>query len=60
MEGDAAGAVRRAGVSNKDTIYPFQLRPGFWVYLKLPEDLTKAEVDRLREFLAALVLGERE
>jgi hypothetical protein len=40
--------------------YPFQLRPGLWVYLKLPTDLSRAEVDRLRNFLEALVAGERE
>ena len=34
-------------MSNKDTIYPFQLRPGVWVYLRLPTDLNRSEVDRL-------------
>jgi hypothetical protein len=47
-------------VSTQLQQYPFQLRPGLWVYLKLPTDLTRAEVDRVRNFLEALVAGERE
>lgn len=36
--------------------YPFQLRPGRWVTLLLPSDLTRADVDRIVAILQQLVL----
>ncbi len=47
---DAAGLVE----------YPFQLRRGQFVYLRLPTDLTQADVERLRLFLATLVMAAAE
>jgi len=37
--------------------YPFQIRPGTWAHLDLPDDLTVADVRRLEAFLLALVNG---
>ena len=34
--------------------YTFQLRPGFWVKVKLPEDFNAADVNRMARWLAVL------
>ena len=39
--------------------YPFELRPGVFVSLDLPADLTRADVDRLVRMLATLVMERR-
>ena len=31
--------------------YPFQLRPDLWITLRLPADLTQADVVRIAEYL---------
>ena len=41
--------------------YRFPIRPGrFLAFLQLPEDLTKAEVARLEQFLDSLVAEPEE
>lgn len=34
--------------------YPFKLRPDVWVYLRLPSDFSRADADRIGEWLALL------
>lgn len=36
--------------------YPFQLSPNRWAHLQLPSDLSKRDVQRLSNFLTALVV----
>jgi len=40
--------------------YPFQLRPDVWVTLRLPADLTRADVDRISEWLTFLAADRKE
>lgn len=42
------------------TDYPFPLRHGLHVYLRLPADLTGAEADRLAGFVRALARQDKE
>lgn len=34
--------------------YPFQLRRDCWVHLRLPSDITRAEIDKIVEWLIFL------
>lgn len=40
--------------------YPFPLRPGLRVWLRIPDDMTKDEAERLCEFVRALARAEEE
>jgi hypothetical protein len=47
---------------NRDGLihYPFPLRPGVFVYLYLPRDLTKDDVRRLTDLLQSIVPDPKE
>jgi len=39
--------------------YPFLLRPGLWVHLRLPADITRAEIEHIADWLMFMI-SERD